>query len=51
MDNNGYRHANCNATKEDLIKDGLKVIEDCPICLTCGILCFVGSHPLGKPIT
>jgi hypothetical protein len=35
----------CHATKEELREDGMKVMEDCPICEKRGILCEVGCHP------
>jgi len=37
----------CNASLEDLQKDGLKLADDCPICkMTFASLCQVGCHPL-----
>jgi len=38
-------HGDCHATKEELREDGLKVMDDCPICLDNKILCRVGAHP------
>jgi len=38
-------HGDCNSTKEELREDGLKVMDDCPICQRRGVLCEVGAHP------
>ena len=37
-------HSACPATKEELREDGLKVFEDCPICLDEGLV-RIGCHP------
>ena len=34
----------CNATKEELREDGLKVTNDCPLCLKRGVTLEVGNH-------
>ena len=34
----------CNATKEELREDGLKVTNDCPLCLDSGARVRVGNH-------
>jgi len=39
------QHGDCHATKEELREDGLKVMDDCPICQRRGVLCEVGAHP------
>ena len=38
-------HSTCQATKEELREDGLKVVEDCPICLDEGFMVRIGCHP------
>ena len=41
----GKPHPDCRASQEALREDGLKVFDDCPICLDAKILCRVGCHP------
>jgi hypothetical protein len=36
----------CHATKDDLIRDGLKSIDFCPICLAFNVNCHVANHPV-----
>ena len=47
-------HGDCHATKEELREDGMKVMDDCPVCLDNMVLCRVGAHPsvtsTGNPI-
>ena len=38
----------CRATKEDLKSDGLKSIDNCPICLKRNVLCEVANHPTAQ---
>jgi len=38
-------HGDCHATIEALREAGMKVIDDCPICLDDKVLCRVGAHP------
>ena len=39
----------CNATKEELREDGLKVTNDCPLCLDSGARVRVGNHRSDQP--
>lgn len=40
----------CKATKEDLLGDGLKSYQGCPICQEdYGVLCRVVNHPTRVP--
>ena len=38
-------HTGCRASQEALREDGLKVFDDCPICLKRNVACEVGCHP------
>ena len=38
-------HGGCHDTMEALRKDGMKVMDDCPVCLDNMVLCRVGAHP------
>jgi hypothetical protein len=38
-------HTGCRASQEALREGGLKVFDDCPICLKRNVACKVGCHP------
>ena len=39
----------CNASQEALREDGLKVTNDCPLCLDSGARVRVGNHRSDQP--
>jgi hypothetical protein len=45
----GTRNEFCNATKEELLKEGHKIAGDCPVCSAYGTRCLVAAHPSTPP--